>query len=1068
MLAHGLWCSPARAGAPLRKLASTGAIGAGPTTSLLSRSLCLSPQQHLSTSATSASATATRLSTTSPLGLVIARLAARETAPAGQRASPLYSFLSRQSQSRSFTRPSSPFFNNAGSGKGVPAPGSGLGPRPGQAAESGAAAANASAKNAGGAFATGTASGTSSITSSITAKAAEKAANAEQNKMDWKIFKELSGYIWPKDDRGVKIRVVVALSLLVMGKLLNVQVPFFFKDIIDKLNVEFPVGATVIGVVGAVILGYGLARAGSSIFGELRNAVFAAVAQKAIRRVSANVFEHLHRLDMSFHLTKQTGGLSRAIDRGTKGISFLLSSMVFHLFPTALEIIMVCSILTYQFGASFAAVTAATMTAYTWFTVQTTAWRTQFRKQANAADNQAATVAVESLINFESVKYFNNEKFELNQYDDALAKYEKSSLKIASSLAFLNAGQNMIFSASLTAMMYLAAQGVLAGTMTVGDVVMINQLVFQLSLPLNFLGSVYRELRQALIDMETMFNLQGVHANIKDKPDAKLLQLTAHGAELRFENVVFGYHPDRPILKGINFVVPAGKKVAVVGPSGCGKSTLLRLLFRFYDPQSGNVYVDNQNIRDVTVDSLRSHIGVVPQETALFNTTIKRNIQYGRVNASDEEVIQAAKRAQIHDAIMKLPDQYETKVGERGLMLSGGEKQRVALSRAILKGSPIMFFDEATSALDTHTEQGLLSNIRSILHERGGTSIFVAHRLRTIADADEIIVLKDGQIAEQGRHEDLLKRDGIYRHISWLMTLGACATGASTSTSNSLALPLVFAHRGGTGDAPENTLDAIRTALANQVDGMWLSVQLSKDGVPVLYRPTNLSALTNATGTVADYTAAELAYVNAGWTFKNASNQFPYRDNPVGIPTLRDALRALPAAMPVMLDMKALPAEPQARAVVQVVANENMQSRVTIYSTDVAYQTAIANISTLQIFESRDATRNRIVTVLLNQVCENVPSTPVWAGFELRRNLTVTEKFTLGEGISPVNNVIMWTPETVQCFRRQAPVKILAITINNAADYKAAACLGLNAVLSDSPKTMMPIKNQCKKTSPRC
>ncbi|KAG0320736.1 Iron-sulfur clusters transporter atm1, mitochondrial [Linnemannia gamsii] len=664
---------------------------------------------------------------------------------------------------RFFTRPTAPRLKNSneppsGVNKGGPTAGAGVPPKSGSGTAAGGGSAAHAAK-----IPLSQQAVASGMSPTVKAAAEKASTNMDQNKLDWKIFKDLSTYIWPKNDRGVKIRVVVALGLLVLGKLLNVQVPFFFKDIIDKLNVEFPVESTVLGVVGAVILGYGLARAGSSIFGELRNAVFAAVAQKAIRRVSANVFEHLHRLDMSFHLTKQTGGLSRAIDRGTKGISFLLSSMVFHLLPTALEITMVCSILTYQFGPSFAAVTAATMAAYAWFTVQTTAWRTKFRKQANAADNEAATVAVESLINFES--YFNNEKFELKQYDNALAKYETSSLKIASSLSFLNAGQNVIFSTSLTAMMYLAAQGVLAGTMTVGDVVMINQLVFQLSLPLNFLGSVYRELRQALIDMEAMFNLQAVHVKVQDKPDAPVLKLAAKGGELRFEDVVFGYHPDRPILKGISFVVPAGKKVAIVGPSGCGKSTLLRLLFRFYDPQSGTVYIDNQNIRDVKLDSLRSQIGVVPQETALFNTTIKSNIHYGRVTATDEEVIQAAKRAHIHDAIMKLPDQYETKVGERGLMLSGGEKQRVALSRAILKNSPIMFFDEATSALDTHTEQGLLSNIRSVLHEKGGTSIFIAHRLRTIADADEIIVLKEGQIAERGRHDQLLKMDGIYRHM---------------------------------------------------------------------------------------------------------------------------------------------------------------------------------------------------------------------------------------------------------------------------------------------------------------
>lgn len=590
--------------------------------------------------------------------------------------------------------------------------------------------------------------------------------NAAQNNLDWKIFKELARYIWPKNDTNAKIRVVTASTLLVLSQLLNIQVPFFFKEIVDNLNVEFPIGSTVAMVVGASIVGYGLARASSHILGDLRDVVFASVAQKAIRSVSGNVFQHLHKLDMSFHLARQTGGLSRAVDRGTKGIDFLLSSMVFHILPTALELTMVCSILAYNFGPSFAMVTATTMAVYSWFTIQTTAWRTKFRKQANAADNQAATTVVDSLINFESVKYFNNEDYELKQYDASLSKYEQASIKIVSSLAYLNIGQTTIFSAALTSMMYMAAQGVLAGTMTVGDVVMVNQLIFQLAFPLSYLGTVYRELRKSLIDMETMFSLQRVHSTIVENPGATELRLDAiQGGELRFEDVYFGYHADRPILRGVSFVVPAGKKVAIVGPSGCGKSTLLRLLFRFYDPASGNVYIDKQNIRDVTLKSLRSQIAVVPQETALFNSTIKHNIQYGRVSATEGEVVAAAKMARIHDAIMALPDQYETKVGERGLMLSGGEKQRVALSRAILKGAPIMFFDEATSALDSHTEQGLLQNIRQVLREKRGTSLFIAHRLRTICDADEIIVLKEGTIAERGTHDQLLKQDGLYSQM---------------------------------------------------------------------------------------------------------------------------------------------------------------------------------------------------------------------------------------------------------------------------------------------------------------
>ncbi|KAG6069076.1 Iron-sulfur clusters transporter atm1, mitochondrial [Claviceps aff. humidiphila group G2b] len=588
---------------------------------------------------------------------------------------------------------------------------------------------------------------------------------AEQRKADWAIIREMSAYLWPKHGFATKVRVGIAVSLLIGAKLLNVQVPFYFKSIVDSMNIDFvAAGGTAAAVAGSMIVAYGATRIGATLFQELRNAVFASVAQNAIRGVARNVFDHLLRLDLNFHLSKQTGGLTRAIDRGTKGISFLLTSMVFHIIPTALEISLVCGILTWQYGAKFAAITVLTMVGYTAFTIWTTAWRTKFRRQANAADNKASTVAVDSLINYEAVKYFNNEKFEVSRYDKALKEYEKSSIKVATSLALLNSGQNIIFSSALTAMMYFAADGVATGSLTVGDLVMVNQLVFQLSVPLNFLGSVYRELRQSLLDMETLFNLQKVSVSIQEKPDAKPLALS-RGGEIKFDNVSFGYHPDRPILKNLSVTIPAGKKVAIVGPSGCGKSTLLRLLFRSYDVQQGRILIDDQDIRDVTVDSLRRSIGVVPQDTPLFNDTIEHNIRYGLIDASHEDVVAAAKRARIHDIIERFPDGYDTKVGERGMMISGGEKQRLAVSRLLLKDPPLLFFDEATSALDTHTEQALMININGILREKGRTSLFVAHRLRTIFDSDIIIVLKDGKVAEMGTHRDLIDRAGVYSEL---------------------------------------------------------------------------------------------------------------------------------------------------------------------------------------------------------------------------------------------------------------------------------------------------------------
>ncbi|CAI5462804.1 unnamed protein product [Closterium sp. Yama58-4] len=592
---------------------------------------------------------------------------------------------------------------------------------------------------------------------------------------DMAILSTLAHYLWPKDNPDYRRRVAAALTLLVSAKLLNIQVPFLFKHAIDSLSAAAgATGATAAAAAAtaasdplffalfttpsAMLLGYGLARAGASACNELRNAVFANVAQGTIRKVARQVFLHLHDMDLSFHLSRQTGALNRTIDRGTRAINFILSSMLFNVFPTLLEIGLVSSILAYKFGPSFAVVTAATVTAYTAFTLGITQWRTKFRQQMNKADNDSSSRAIDSLINYETVKYFNNEEHEAAMYDKFLKRYEEAARKTQSSLSLLNFGQNAIFSAALAYTMVMCGQGIGAGHMTIGDLVMVNGLLFQLSLPLNFLGSVYRETRQSLIDMHHMFNLLNLKPSVTDIPDARPLELK--DCSISFHDVTFGYHDEKPILNGVSLHVPGGKSLAIVGPSGSGKSTVLRLLYRFFDVDSGSIKVDGQDIRQVTINSLRKSIGVVPQDTVLFNDSIMYNIRYGRPSATDEEVYEAARQAAIHEQILQFPKGYDTLVGERGLKISGGEKQRVALARTFLKGAPILLCDEATSALDSVTEGAILTALQSLARNR--TSIFVAHRLTTAMQCDEIVVLDEGRIIERGNHASLLALNGTY------------------------------------------------------------------------------------------------------------------------------------------------------------------------------------------------------------------------------------------------------------------------------------------------------------------
>uniref|UniRef100_A0A7N9CI75 Iron-sulfur clusters transporter ABCB7, mitochondrial n=1 Tax=Macaca fascicularis TaxID=9541 RepID=A0A7N9CI75_MACFA len=575
-----------------------------------------------------------------------------------------------------------------------------------------------------------------------------------------KIIKAMLSYVWPKDRPDLRARVAISLGFLGGAKAMNIVVPFMFKYAVDSLNQmsgnmlnlsDAP--NTVATMATAVLIGYGVSRAGAAFFNEVRNAVFGKVAQNSIRRIAKNVFLHLHNLDLGFHLSRQTGALSKAIDRGTRGISFVLSALVFNLLPIMFEVMLVSGVLYYKCGAQFALVTLGTLGTYTAFTVAVTRWRTRFRIEMNKADNDAGNAAIDSLLNYETVKYFNNERYEAQRYDGFLKTYETASLKSTSTLAMLNFGQSAIFSVGLTAIMVLASQGIVAGTLTVGDLVMVNGLLFQLSLPLNFLGTVYRETRQALIDMNTLFTLLKVDTRIKDKVMASPLQITPQTATVAFDNVHFEYIESQKVLSGISFEVPAGKKVAIVGGSGSGKSTIVRLLFRFYEPQKGSIYLAGQNIQDVSLESLRRAVGVVPQDAVLFHNTIYYNLLYGNISASPEEVYAVAKLAGLHDAILRMPHGYNTQVGERGLKLSGGEKQRVAIARAILK-PPVILYDEATSSLDSITEETILGAMKDVVKHR--TSIFIAHRLSTVVDADEIIVLDQGKVAERGTHHGLL------------------------------------------------------------------------------------------------------------------------------------------------------------------------------------------------------------------------------------------------------------------------------------------------------------------------
>jgi ATP-binding cassette, subfamily B, heavy metal transporter len=576
--------------------------------------------------------------------------------------------------------------------------------------------------------------------------------------------RSLLPYLWPQGDTGARVRVVLALGLLVLAKLATVYVPVVYGRIVDALAPKGANGALVIPM--ALVIAYGLLRVGSAASSELRDALFAKVAQRAVRVAALRTFRHLHALSLRFHLDRQTGGLARALDRGMAGIQSVLRLAVFNVVPTVIELLMVTAIIWHMFDWRFAAITFAAVVGYAAFTMTFAGWRVRARRVMNDNDNDASSKALDSLLNFETVKYFGNEPHEAVRYDGALARYEKAAVRVQVSLNMLNIGQSLIIALGLTLIMLLAARNVSTGVMTVGQFVLVNTYLIQLYQPLGFLGMVYMTIRQGVVDMEQMFRLLDVEQEIADRPGAK--DLAAHLAdgpagEVRFEGVHFGYQPNREILKGVDFTVPAGGRLAIVGPTGAGKSTISRLLFRFYDVTQGCIRIDGEDIRDVRQETLRAAIGVVPQDTVLFNDTIRYNIAYGRPGATQDEIEEAARVAQVHDFIVSLPEGYDTRVGERGLKLSGGEKQRVAIARTVLKDPRILILDEATSALDTGTEQDIQAALRAVAQHR--TTLVIAHRLSTVVDADEIIVLRDGRVAERGRHTALLARDGLYARM---------------------------------------------------------------------------------------------------------------------------------------------------------------------------------------------------------------------------------------------------------------------------------------------------------------